>query len=259
MASNTGPQRAQATELSQPHDAPVPVGADAPIMQVMATMRAMRRLKPDPVPRQVLEDVVRAATWAPSGSDAQHYAFVVVTDRERMAEIAVLWRDVVDTYSALMGTVVPDLDDERHSKMADALRYQAEHFHDTPALVAVCYQKSGLGLSTLLDVRANVALARRLGVTRLRKLAAGARGAGGLGEASSIYPAAQNLLLAARAHGLGATLTIWHLFREDDFRRALGVPKDYGIYALVPMGYPLGRFGPVRRRPVDEVLHWEQW
>jgi plasmid stabilization system protein ParE len=45
----------------------------------------------------------------------------------------------------------------------------------------------------------------------------------------------------------------------DDFRRALGVPKDYGIYALVPMGYPLGRFGPVRRRPVDEVLHWEQW
>jgi nitroreductase len=165
-------------------------------MQVMATMRAMRRLKPDPIPREVLEDVVRAATWAPSGSDAQHYAFVVVTDRQRMAELAELWRDVVDTYSALMGTVVPDTDDERHSRMADALRYQAEHFHDTPALVAVCYRKTDLGMSTLLDVRSNVALARRLGATRLRKLAAGARAAGGIGEASSIYPAAQNLLLA---------------------------------------------------------------
>lgn len=260
MAStNPGPQRADATELSQPSDVPIPIGVDAPIMQVMATMRAMRRLKPDPVPREVLEEVVRAATWAPSGSDAQHYAFVVVTDRHKMAQLAELWRDVVDTYQALMGTVVPDTDDERHARMAEALRYQAEHFHDTPAVVAVCYRKSDVGLSTLLDVKGNVELARRLGGTRLRKLAAGARAAGGLGEASSIYPAAQNLLLAARAHGLGATLTIWHLFREGDFRRVLGVPKDHGIYALVPMGYPMGRFGPVRRRPVSEVLHWEQW
>jgi nitroreductase len=257
--SGTGPQRALATELSQPPDAPVPVGVDAPLLSVMATMRAMRRLKPDPVPREVLEQVVRAATWAPSGSDAQHYGFVVVTDREKMAELATLWRDVVDTYTKLMGTVVPGMDDDAHRRMADALRYQAEHFHETPALVAACYQRSGPGLSTLLDVRANVALARSLGPTKLRHLMSGARSASGLGEASSIYPAVQNLLLAARAHGLGATLTIWHLFREADFRRVLGVPKDHGIYALVPLGYPLGRFGPVRRRPVADILHWEQW
>jgi nitroreductase len=259
MASSTGPQRADASELSQDRDAPVPVGTDAPVLQVMATMRAMRRLKPDPVPRAVLEEVVRAATWAPSGSDAQHYGFVVVTDRDVMAELAVLWRDVVETYHALMGTVVPDVTDERHARMADALRYQADHFHETPALVAACYRKTDLGLSTLLDVKSNVELARRLGAGRLRRLASGARAAGGLGEASSIYPAVQNLLLAARANGLGATMTIWHLFREADFRRVLGVPKDHGIYALVPMGYPMGRFGPVRRRPVDEVLHWDRW
>lgn len=259
MARDHEPTRAEATELSQPADAPVPVGADAPLSQVMATMRAMRRLKPDPVPRDVLERVVRAATWAPSGSDAQHYGFVVVTDREPMAELAELWRDVVDTYTKLMGTVVPGMDDDAHRRMADALRYQAEHFHETPALVAACYRTSGPGLSTLLDVKGNVALARSLGVTKLRHLAAGARTAGALGEASSIYPAVQNLLLAARAEGLGATLTIWHLFREADFRRVLGVPKDHGIYALVPMGYPVGRFGPVRRRPVDDVLHWQQW
>ena len=259
MATDHGPRRAEATELSQPADAPVPVGADAPIMQVMATMRAMRRLRPDPVPRAVLEEVVRAATWAPSGSDAQHYGFVVVTDRAKMAELAELWRDVVDTYTKLMGTVVPGMDDERHQRMAAALRHQAEHFEDTPALVAACYQRSGPGLSTLLDVKGNVALARSLGATKLRHLLAGARAAGGLGEASSIYPAVQNLLLAARANGLGATLTVWHLFREADFRAVLGVPKDHGIYALVPIGYPVGRFGPVRRRPVADVVHWEQW
>lgn len=256
---SAGPDRAEATTLSRPAGSPAPVGSDAPILDVMATMRAMRRLAPDPVPDEILREVVQAATWAPSGSDAQHYAFVVVTDRDVMAELAELWRDVVRTYTELMGTVVPGADDDRHARMADALRHQAEHFHETPALVAACYRKSGPGVSTLLDLRGNAALVRRLGLGTVGKLAAGARAAGGLAEASSIYPAVQNLLLAARAHGLGATLTIWHLFREADFRRVLGVPKDHGIYALVPIGYPLGNFGPVRRRDVDEVIHWQRW
>lgn len=254
-----GPSRADATELSRPPDAPVPVGPDAPLLDVMATMRAMRRLRPDPVPDEVLENLVRAATWAPSGSDAQRYQFVVVTDRAVMAELGVLWRDVVDTYMTLAGRLVPGVVDDRHARMVAALRYQAEHFDETPALVAACYQRAGPGLGAVLDVRTNAALARELGATRLRRLLAGARSASGLAEASSIYPAVQNLLLAARAHGLGATLTIWHLFRERDFRRVLGVPDDHGIYALVPIGYPMGRFGPVRRRPVGDVLHWQRW
>lgn len=257
--SRRSPDRAEATVLSRPPGTEAPIGPDAPILDVMATMRAMRRLAPDPVPEEILREVVQAATWAPSGSDAQHYAFVVVTDRAVMAELAELWRDVVRVYIELMGSVVPGAEDEAHARMADALRYQAEHFHETPALVAACYRRSGPSVSALLDVRANTALVRRLGLASVRRLAAGARSAGGLGEASSIYPAVQNLLLAARAHGLGATLTIWHLFRESDFRRVLGVPKDHGIYALVPIGYPLGNFGPVRRRDVDEVIHWQRW
>jgi len=259
MTPRNGPERAEATELSRSPGTDAPVGVDAPVLDVMATMRAMRRLKPDPVPREVLTELVRAATWAPSGSDAQHYGFVVVTDRAVMAQLAELWRDCVETYQLLMGTVVPDAADERHARMADALRYQAEHFHETPALIAACYRRSGPGLRQLLDVKATAALARRLGGTRLRRLAAGGRAATNLTEASSIYPAVQNLLLAARAHGLGATLTIWHLFREADFRRVLGVPDDHGIYALVPVGYPVGRFGPVRRRHVQDVLHWDRW
>ncbi|MGA0893589.1 MAG: nitroreductase family protein [Ilumatobacteraceae bacterium] len=251
--------RAPATELSQPADAPIPTGDDAPLWQVMATMRAMRRLSPDPVPHEVIERIVRAATWAPSGSDGQHYAFVAVTDRAAMADLAEAWREVVDTYMALAGTVVPGMDDDRHARMADAVRYQAEHFHETPVVVAACYQRTTPGASSLLDVRRSASLARRLGARRLANLAAGARAAGGMAEASSIYPAVQNLLLAARAEGLAATLTVWHLFDERRFRQLLGVPKDYGIYALVPIGYPLGKFGPVRRRPVAEVLHWDRW
>ena len=258
MGDRRGPERAEATELSRPAGFQAPVGADAPIMDVLATMRAMRRLKPDPVPVPIVEDLVRAATWAPSGSDAQHHAFVAVTDRDQMARLAELWVDVVDVYRSLMGTVVPGVDDERHARMADALEYQAEHFADTPLVIAACYQRSGAG-SALRSPRAGLDLARELGARRLGRLARGGLAASSLPEASSIYPAVQNLLLAARAHGLGATLTIWHLFREADFRRVLGVPRDHGIYALIPIGYPLGRFGPVRRRPVDDVLHWDRW
>ncbi|MGA1053049.1 MAG: nitroreductase family protein [Ilumatobacteraceae bacterium] len=251
--------RAEATELSRPPDADVPVGADAPIIDVMATMRAMRRLSPEPIPREVVERIVRAATWAPSGSNGQHYAFVAVTDRAVMRRLADLWREVVDTYATLAGTVVPGLDDDRHSRMADAIRYQADHFHETPLVIAACYRKSTPSASSLLDLRRGVTLARRLGARRLARLGRAAVTSSGMAEASSIYPAVQNLLLAARAEGLGATLTVWHLFDEQRFRKVLGVPDDHGIYAIIPIGRPLGRFGPVRRRPVDEVLHWEHW
>ncbi|MEM9713912.1 MAG: nitroreductase family protein [Actinomycetota bacterium] len=254
-----GPSRAEATVLSAPSDVEIRIGADAPLDHVMSTMRAMRRLRTDPVPDELLDDLVRAATWAPSGSDGQHYAFVVVTDREVMAQLGELWRGVVDTYRTLAGTVVPDFTDERHGRMEAALRHQAEHFDDTPALIAACYRKDRPSASTLTDVRRNVELVRRLGFGRLRRLAAGLRTGANLGEASSIYPAVQNLLLAARANGLAANVTIWHIFDEPGFRDVLGVPKDHGIYALVPIGWPAGNFGPVRRRPIDEVRHRDRW
>jgi nitroreductase len=259
MSSSREPDRAEATELSRPHGVEIPIGPDSAITDVMATMRAMRRLKPDPVPESLLSELVRAATWAPSGSDAQHYSFVVVTDRAQMANLATVWQEVVETYITLMGSLVPGATDERHVRMLGALRYQADHFADTPAVIAACYRRSSPSAAQLLNLPATVSLMKELGVTRLRRLAAGARAAGGLAEASSIYPAVQNLLLAARSHGLGATLTIWHLFNEAGFRRILGVPKDYGIYALIPIGYPMGNFGPVRRRPPEDVIHWQRW
>jgi len=256
MAETSGPQRAEASELSVDPETEIIIGPDTSVTHVMATMRSMRRLKPDPVPRELLTELVRAATWAPSGSDAQYYGFIVVDEADLMAELAVLWRDCFETYQALSGTVVPGPDSARHQRMFNALEHQAEHFHETPALIAAIYKKS---TSDAFDVRANIDLAKRLGARRMARLAKAGTTAGTLGEASSVYPACQNLLLAARANGLAATLTIWHLFRAADWHAALGVPKGQAIYALIPIGWPAGNFGPVRRRPVDDILHWNRW
>jgi nitroreductase len=81
----------------------------------------------------------------------------------------------------------------------------------------------------------------------------------GRAEAGFFYPAVENLLLAARAHGLAACLTSWHLFAEDEFKAVIGIPKEVQTWAIIPIGWPLRRFGPVNRRPVDEVIHRERW
>ena len=77
--------------------------------------------------------------------------------------------------------------------------------------------------------------------------------------AASILPGVQNALLAARALGLGASLTTWHLLFEQEFKRILGIPSSVDTYAAIPVGYPRGRIGPVRRRPLEESLHWNCW
>src|SRR4051794_7544335 len=116
-----------ATELVLSTDADAPVGPDAPLLDVMATMRAMRRLKPDPVPDDVLVKIVEAATWAPSGSNAQGYQFVVVTDRGQMAKLAGVWRKCVDDYLATVGTATPaaTMGEEGAEKLKGALLYGA--------------------------------------------------------------------------------------------------------------------------------------
>src|SRR5512144_80236 len=109
-------------------------------MEVMATMRAMRRLKPDPVPDDLLEKLVEAATWAPSAGNLQAYSFVVVTDRAQMARLAGLWRVVCDWYLSTMALAPPEhMSAERYERLKEALRYQAEHFHETPAAIVACY------------------------------------------------------------------------------------------------------------------------
>lgn len=232
----------------------VPLGEDAPILEVMATMRSMRRLRPDPVPRELLERLVEAATWGPSGSNVQGYEFVVVTDREQMAELAGLWRRCVDAYLASVGRHPPaSMEPAAYERMKAAIAYQRDHFHETPALIVPCY-----AYTVPNDPAALRGLAG-LGPTASLRLAARGLRFGVLAGASSVYPGVQNLLLAARALGLAATLTIWHLMLEHEWKQALGIPRRFDTFAVVPVGWPAGRFGPVRRRPASEVIHWNGW
>jgi nitroreductase len=239
---------------SAPPEGPVPVGPQAPVMEVLATMRAMRRLKPDPVPRELLEQLVAAATWAPSGSNAQLYGYVVVTDRAQVTRLGVLWREVVGKYLAVAARLDPQaFGDPANAATLAAVRHQAEHFDQTPAVIAACYGQPAVPR----DLRVIAGLARDVGPGLLRRLASPRTMI--VSGASSSYPGVQNLLLAARALGLAANITVWHFFAENEFKRILGVPGHVTIYALVPVGWPAGRFGPVRRRPAADVIHWDRW
>ena len=234
--------------------AEVPVGENAPILEVMATMRAMRRLKPDPVPRDLLEKLVEAATWAPSGGNEQNYEFVVVDDRAVMSQLAELWARSASAYEAAMrDEAVQRMGEDKALPLIRALEFQREHFAETPAVIVPCYSRR-------TPPSAALKLARGIGgpVDVARFAARGSKMAV-LTEAASIYPAVQNLLLAARALGLGANITTWHMFLEHEWKRVLGIPRGVHTYAVIPVGWPRGRFGPVTRRPAREAIHWDRW
>ena len=235
--------------------------ADAPLHEVMSTMRAMRRLGPDPVPRELLEKLVEAATWAPSGGNQQRYSWVVVTDRQKMAELAEIWRDCHDFYVSVMADQPADMLDQggQRERLLKALKFQRDHFEETPALFVACYDMSIVNRHLRSNWQRVLFAGKDLGAKRAALLTKNSSRAGEMAEAASVYPAVQNLLLTARALGLGATLTTWHLFFEDDFKKVLGIPKSVKTFAVIPVGYPRGKFGPVKRRPVDEVIHWEGW
>ena len=238
----------------------VPVGADAPIMEVMATMRAMRRLKPDPIPDELLDKLVEAATWGPSAGNLQAYSYVVVTDRAQMARLAELWRVVCRWYLATLATVAPEhMSAQRYERLKDALRYQSEHFHETPAVIVPCYDMGRWTRALSSRWRDFATAGRVLGARRSGTLMSSMLALSTRSEAASVYPGVQNLLLAARAHGLGATLTTWHLALEPEFKAVLGIPRRVRTFAVIPIGWPLGNMGPVKRTPASEVIHRDRW
>lgn len=228
------------------------------VFGVLSSVRAMRRLSPDPVPDELLEQLVQAASWAPSGSNAQAFHFVVVTDRDQIRRVAALWEEVVDWYLTIVGNAGPtSMDAAAYQRMLDANRYQRDHFADTPAIIVPCYDtRAGkdrmrrAGVGTILRATWRFGVRRSLRNTRL---------AGDLSNAASIYPAVQNLLIAARSLGLGATLTNAHLGAEDEFKEILGIPRYVRTYAVIPVGWPLGRLGKVRRPAAATLMHRDRW
>ena len=200
----------------------------AGIFEIIATTRSMRRLKPDPVPPELIRKILEAGVAAPSGGNMQRWRFLVVRDPKVKATVGAYykraWDEVVrPRYAA--GEPAPGTGPERFRRMLDAAQYLADHIHEAPVWIVPC-------LSGGPPTRTS---------------------------GSSIYPAVQNMLLAARALGLGATLTTLYLQFETEVEAALGLPADVHSYALLPIGYPLGRFGPVRRMPLAEVVYEDRW
>ena len=233
-------------------------GPEAPILEVMRTMRAMRRLKPDPVPRELLEQLVQAATWGPSASNVQAYTYVIVTDRDQMRALAQPWRACVDFYRRT--AVAPEgMARDRFERMLAAERWQADHFAEIPALIVPCYDLAPWTQAVTFNVGGIARGLAGLGRRRTLALIRNSRRAVAITEAASVFPGAQNLLLTARAHGLGAVLTTWHLEQEQEFKAILGIPRRVKTFCLIPVGWPRGRFGEVRRRPATEAIRHDRW
>lgn len=199
------------------------------IFECIGTQRAMRRLKPDPVPEELIKKIIWAATRAPNGGNVQPWRFLVITDAEKRRELAAIYKAEWDKYIVAREAAAPPVtsDTGAGTKTVSSGQYLAEHMAEVPVLILAC--------GFLLDVNTGIA------------------------SGSSIYPAIQNLMLAARALGLGTALTTLHRHNEPAVRALFGIPENAHAAALIPVGWPKGHFGAGPRLPVEAVTYWDEW
>jgi nitroreductase len=230
------------------------------LFEVMHQCRAMRRLKPDPVPDELLVRLVDAALQAPSGSNAQNWAFVIVRDAAQKRAVQTLWRRTWDFYLETFARASqrPGEDLPARTRMLRAGTYMVEHLHETPAIVFAAVKRDEQ-LAQVLSSAGTLAKAMRIlgPLTTARFLASSLR-TSGMADGSTAYPAVQNLLLAARALGLGAVLTTPHFFVPGEFEALLGMPRSMTLAAAIPVGYPKGTFGPLSRPGARAVIAWDR-
>lgn len=198
------------------------------LFDAMRTTRAMRRLKPDAVPDELIREIIEAGTWAPSGGDSQHWRFIVVKDPQIKKQLQLRYQRAFEDLKQRFHAAPPPpgKTEAQKQRMLAARDHLTDHFHEAPVLVVCCL--------------------------------VGDSGSG-VGAGASIYPAVQNMLLAARALGLGATLTTRHLLYEKEVDEILGLPREAHTFAIIPIGYPLGHFGPVSRAAVKQITFLDQW
>ena len=235
--------------------------ADARLFDMMWTCRAMRRLKPDPVPEALLLQLVDAAMHGPSGSNAQNWRFVIVRDRaqkERLQAItARTWKFYQETIAAAPPR--PGEDPAVRARTMAAGSWQVEHFAELPAIICVGVARDEVMAKVLASPSTLVAAVRNFGVGGALKLVTGGVRTAGIADGSTAYPAVQNLLLAARALGLGAVLTTQNFFVPGAFEAVLGLPKTVTLAAVVLVGWPAGKFGPVTRPRPEAVVSWDRY
>jgi nitroreductase len=202
------------------------------LLEGLTTTRSIRRYRDEPVPPDALRTMLFAASRAPSGSNRQPFRFIVLTDSAVAREAKALvgggarraWatkRDR-DGYDRGSGRV----DDSPKARMARAMQAYVDEFERAPVLVLPCLVRYREPTPT---------------------------------EGASVYPACQNLLLAARGLGYGGVLTLWHGLVETELRALLGVPDTVFMAATITLGRPAGRHGPVRRRPLSELVFADRW
>lgn len=202
------------------------------MLEGLTTTRAIRRYLPEPVPEDVLRDILFAATRAPSGSNRQPFRFLVLTDSEksRAAKELIaggaqkLWnkKRSADGYEEGSG-VAPD---SPKARMARTMQDYVDNFADVPVLILACLVRYREPTPT---------------------------------EGASVYPACQNLLLAARALDYGGVITGFHSFVEPQLRELLSIPDGTFIAASITLGKPAGNHGPVRRVPMEQVVFTDTW
>ena len=200
------------------------------VFEVMSTARAVRKFRDDPVPDDVLRQCLEAATWAASGGNSQPWKFVVLRSPEMRKLLGETYRRAWERNKGNYGVTGEEAPDDMspRARMARSMVHFVDNFEKIPVYVLFCLRSRGVRQPALT-------------------------------EGGSIYPAMQNFVLAARAHGLGTVVTTFFLESEKEIREIVGVPENYYLAALLPLGYPMGRHGPLRRRPVDEVVYDDTW
>lgn len=195
------------------------------LFEAIGTQRAMRRLKSDPVSDEEVWTILDAAVKAPSGGNRQPWNFIVIRDPETKRRIAEYYLDGWNRiYGPFREFALADPATAKTYRSADHL---ANHLAEVPVLILATVQRNAI--------------------------------APGSPPGASIYPAVQNLMLAARALGLGTTLTTLHREHEAEVKKLLGIPDEVDTMALIPVGRPKGRFGPPSRMPVEQVTYWDRW
>jgi nitroreductase len=198
----------------------------ATVDELLTTTRAVRKRLDltRPVPDAVILECLRLAIQAPTGSNAQLWRWIVVTDRDVRAELARLYRYTDDAPRAIQLPDVPQ--SPQQDRVTESARYLSEHLHEVPALVIACTEEKG----------------------------------GAAGWPPSIYPAVWSFMLALRSRGLGSCITTAHLHHREEADALLDIPDGFVQACLIPVAYYTGTgFRPAERRPVEEVTYWDRW
>jgi nitroreductase len=200
------------------------------LYEAIYTTRSMRRLKTEPVAPELLAKVIEAATMGPSGHNRQPWYFIVVTDQETKDFVAVRYLTAWERiFTPVERQVVATDPQSQRGRNLRSAKYLAEHIADVPVMIFACVKK-------YTD-----------------------RARAGQPMWGAIYPAVQNLCLAARGYGLGTSITGMHTMFANEIDARLGVPPEYANVLLIPIGYPKGRWARPDRKPALSVTFWERW